>query len=231
MRLDRLVGIWANTGKKRTRELFEKGLVRWNGMVVDDAAMEVGPFDRVELGDDVIQGREPRYVMLNKPAGIVSATSDAEHITVIDVIDEDWAYELHLAGRLDRFTTGLVVLTNDSSYSEWLTNPYSRIGKEYLVEVDGPIGEEVVTAFKEGIYFEKEKMTTTSARVELLGVSRCRLTIFEGKHHQVKRMFARFDLKVTSLHREAIGELRLPADLEEGEWREFRLAGHGRGGL
>jgi len=221
MRLDRLVGKWAGTGKRRTREIFEAGKVSLNGVVVEEGAPAVGTFDRVEVGGEVVQARVRRYLMLHKPAGVVSATVDDEHETVIDLIKEDWAQELHLAGRLDRFTTGLVILTNDSTYSEWLTLPGSRVGKEYLVEVDGPIGREVVTAFEAGIDFEKEKITTAPAKVELLGSSRCRLTIFEGKHHQVKRMFARFGLKVMSLHREAMGELRLPDDLREGEWRQF----------
>lgn len=176
-------------------------------------------FDRIEVDDEVLQARVPRYVMLNKPAGVVSATVDEEHQTVIDLIDEAWVGDLHLAGRLDRFTTGLVVLTNDSQYSEWLTSPESKVGKEYLVKVNGPISHQLVGAFEKGIVFEKEGITTASATVKMLASNRCRLTIFEGKHHQVKRMFARFGLKVVSLHREAIGELRLPGDLREGEWR------------
>lgn len=219
MRLDRFVGRWAGTGKRRTRKFFEQGRVRCNGLVVEKGAKEVAHFDRIEVDDEVLQARVPRYVMLNKPAGVVSATVDEEHQTVIDLIDEAWVGDLHLAGRLDRFTTGLVVLTNDSQYSEWLTSPESKVGKEYLVKVNGPISHQLVGAFEKGIVFEKEGITTASATVKMLASNRCRLTIFEGKHHQVKRMFARFGLKVVSLHREAIGELRLPGDLREGEWR------------
>lgn len=221
MRLDRLVGKWAGTGKRRTRILFEEGRVRLNGRVVDERGIEVGKFDRVELGDELIQGLIPRYVMMHKPSGIVSATVDEEHVTVLDLIEEDWAGELHLAGRLDRFTTGLVLLTNDSAFSESLTEPGCKVGKVYLVEVDGPISGDVVSAFEEGMWFEKEQIRTAPAQVELLSGSKCRLTIYEGKHHQVKRMFARYNLKVISLHREAIGKYRLPDDLEPGEWIEI----------
>lgn len=222
MRLDRLVGKWAGIGKRRTRELFEAGRVRFNGMTMAAGGVAVGAFDRVEVDGKILQERVPRYVILNKPAGVVSATVDQEHTTVISLIDVEWAGELHLAGRLDRFTTGLVVLTNDSRYSEWLTLPGSKVGKVYLVEVDGGIGEEVVAAFQKGVAFEKEGITTAPAKVELLASNRCRLTIYEGKHHQVKRMFARFELKVISLHREAMGDIWLPDDLEGGAWREFR---------
>ena len=151
----------------------------------------------------------------------MSATIDEEHETVIDLIQTEWAGELHLAGRLDRFTSGLMILTNDSRFSESLTDPSQKVGKRYRVEVDGEISPEVVTAFEEGMWFAKEKITTAPAIVELQNSTTCLLTIYEGKHHQIKRMFARFDLKVTALHREAIGEIELPEDLKVGEWREL----------
>jgi 16S rRNA pseudouridine516 synthase len=221
MRLDRLVGKWAGTGKHRTRELFESGKVILNGQVCDNGRIQVGKFGRVSVDGAIVQELTPRYVILNKPPGIVSATTDPEHPTVIDLIEEDWADELHLAGRLDRFTSGLVVLTNDSSYSESLTEPSKKVGKRYLVEVDGEIGSEVTAAFEAGMWFAKEQVMTAPAIVGLLAPNQCRLTIYEGKHHQIKRMFARFSLKVTSLHREAIGDIDLPDDLKRGQWMEF----------
>jgi 16S rRNA pseudouridine516 synthase len=221
MRLDRLVGKWAGAGKRRTREILGSRKVTLNGRVCVDRKLLVGKFDQVCLGSEILQARKRRYVMLFKPPGVVSATVDSEHATVIDLINEDWAGELHLAGRLDRFTSGLVVLTNDSRFSESLTEPSKKVGKRYLVQVDGVITPEVATVFQTGIWFAKEKVTTAPARVELLQGNECRLTIFEGKHHQIKRMFARFSLKVIGLHREAIGDLELPEDLDEGNWVEF----------
>ena len=140
---------------------------------------------------------------------------------MIALIDEPWADELHLAGRLDRFTTGLVILTNDSRFSEALTQPESKIPKVYHVQTDIPITQEAVTAFKAGIPFAKEGIRTQPAQVqwsEEQSPCSCILTIFEGKHHQVKRMFARFDIKVTSLHREAVGPISL-STLGEGKYR------------
>lgn len=221
MRLDRLVGKLLGVGKKEVRKLLESGGVTVAGLVILEAAHQVGKFDRVECHGQVVQDRRRRVVILNKPAGVVSATSDEEHRTVIDLIEEEWAGELHLAGRLDRFTTGLVILTNDSRFSESLTDPANKVGKKYLVEVDGTITEEVVANFKIGIWFAKEKVMTQPAQIELQGERRCRLTIFEGKHHQVKRMFARHGLKVTALHREAMGGIELPNDLSPGQWREW----------
>ena len=192
-----------------------------NGERVKEAAMLVGKFDRIEVSGEVIQAEIRRVIIFNKPLGVVSATSDQEHLTVIDFIERPWASSLHLAGRLDRYTSGLIILTNDGEFSESLTEPTQKVGKRYLVEVDGVIGQEVVEAFEEGMWFAKEEITTAPAKVELIEDSRCRLIIYEGKHHQVKRMFARFDLKVIALHREAIGEIELPDDLPIGAWREL----------
>ena len=221
MRLDRFVGRWAGAGKRRTRGIFEEGRVLFNGMMTDDGSVALGKFDRVEVDGEILQAMAPRYVMLHKPCGVVSATIDDGHETVIDLIGEEWAKELHLAGRLDRYTSGLMILTNDSRYSESLTDPFGKVGKRYFVEVDGVISPKVIAAFEEGLWFAKEKITTSPAEIELQDKDSCRLTIFEGKHHQIKRMFARFDLKVVKLHREAIGALDLPASLKERQWKEF----------
>jgi len=221
MRLDKFVGKWAGTGKRRTRAIFEGGRVVFNGVVTDDGSVAGGKFDRVEVEGEILQAMTPRYVMLHKPCGVVSATIDNEHETVIDLIEEEWAKELHLAGRLDRFTSGLMILTNDSCYSESLTDPSFKVGKRYLVGVDGAISPEVILGFNVGLWFAKEKITTSPAEIEVLNDRSCRLTIFEGKHHQIKRMFARFDLKVVTLHREAIGSRDLLPHLQEREWEEF----------
>lgn len=221
-RLDRLVGKHLNAGKKRVREVFENGLVEVDGVVVRERATLVGAFAKVVVAGEVVQARTRRVLILHKPAGVVSATVDPEHPTVIDLVDRPWAGELHLAGRLDRFTTGLVVLTNDSEFSEALTEPGKKVGKCYRVTVDGEILPEVVRNFEAGIWMEKEQVRTAPAQVKLVSERECWLTIFEGKHHQIKRMFARWDLKVTRLHRVRIGSIEL-GDLKVGEWRELEV--------
>ncbi|MDB4143600.1 16S rRNA pseudouridine(516) synthase [Akkermansiaceae bacterium] len=219
-RLDRLIWKFAGLGKPRIRAKIEAGEIRVNGEIAMSGAMEIGNFDLVEMGGEIVQNRIPRYLMLNKPPGVVSATIDAEHPTVIDLIKEPWAEELHLAGRLDRFTTGLLILTNDSRVSESITEPERKVGKRYRVGTDAPITAEMIALFKKGMWFTKEEVTTAPAQVELLDPQICLLTIYEGKHHQVKRMFAHFEVKVVTLHREAVGELAI-GDLAEGEWRFF----------
>lgn len=219
MRLDRLIGKWGGWGKRRTREVIDSGQVTCDSKVVREGAWQVGRFATVLCAGEIVQAREARYVMLHKPLGVVSATIDSEHATVVDLIEESWAPDLHLAGRLDRFTSGLMILTNDSSFSEGITEPNKLVGKRYLVEIDCTIREEMVADFQRGIWFAKEQVRTAPAQVVLLAENRCQLMIYEGKHHQVKRMFARYGAKVTALHREAIGGIELDAALAPGQWR------------
>lgn len=222
VKLERLLKGWGQWGRREVREKLSQGLVRIDGNVVTDAAIQVGSFDKVECDGCVVQNRKVRNLMLHKPLGVVSATIDQEHQTVIELIKEDWAQELHLAGRLDRFTSGLMVLTNDSNLSEALTTPERKQGKRYRVSCDQAIHSEIVSAFEKGMWFAKEEITTQPAQVNLLSETECFLTIYEGKHHQVKRMFAQFDVKVVALHREAMGSIELDSALLPGQWRELR---------
>lgn len=221
MRLDRLLGQITNLGRSSVRIEIASGNVCVEGNVVFDPRQQVGPFDALSLEGKTLQNRTAHYVLLNKPAGILSATTDAEHRTVIELIQEPWANELHLAGRLDRATTGLMILTNDSSFSKSLTQPESHIPKTYLVDVDKDVPNDAIAAFRAGIHFEKEGITTQAAIIELLEPKLVRLTIYEGRHHQVKRMFARFDIKVTALHRESIGPYHLTPEIPTGAYITF----------
>lgn len=192
-------------GKRHAKSVLERGEVFLNRCVARDGGIPLGKFDHLAVCGEVLQSATARYLLLHKPAGILSATSDPVHRTVIELIREPWAYELHLAGRLDRSTTGLIVLTNDSAFSESLTRPGNSVPKTYLVETDLPVTGEAVRAFREGMDFAKEKIRTQPALFVPLSKTSCRLTIHEGKHHQVKRMFLRFGIRVLKLHRESIG--------------------------
>jgi 16S rRNA pseudouridine516 synthase len=200
------------------------GAVRVNGLVETLGSREVSRFDRVELEGRVIQeGVRALYVMLNKPAGHVSATVDAEHPTVLDLIDDPDKGGLHLAGRLDRASTGLVLLTNDGAWSKRITEPVFKLPKTYLVRTRERIEEGAVEAFAKGFYFHTEDLVTQPAELELLGECVARVTLREGRYHQIKRMFHRVGNRVESLHRESIGPLTLPANLAPGEWRHLTV--------
>jgi len=120
---------------------------------------------------------------------------------------------------LDRNTSGLVLLTNDGRWSKVLMDPAKKVPKLYRVQTRDPIPPEAVAAFSEGFYFHTEDLVTKPAKLEIIGDFEARLTLHEGRYHQIKRMFHRIGNRVTALHREQIGTLSLPPDLAPGEWR------------
>lgn len=221
MRLDRVVQLNTAYGRQQVRLLLARGRVKVAGNVVKDPALEIDRFTSVSLDNTVLQGRQACYLMLNKPAGVVSATEHPEHPTVIDLLPESLRDGLHLAGRLDLKTTGLVLLTNDGLWSRRVTQPESKIPKVYCVTTKDPVAADTEQVFSRGIYFSYEGVTTSPAELERLGPNCSRLTIYEGRYHQVKRMFGYLDNEVTALHREQVGQLVLDSGLKPGEFRSL----------
>ncbi|RKS23719.1 ribosomal small subunit pseudouridine synthase A [Pseudomonas sp. WPR_5_2] len=220
MRVDRFLSNLPRFNRKQVRVLLVEKRVRIDGTIVSDPHAEVREFSRVEVDDEVLQTGKPlRHYMLHKPAGCVSATRDPQHPTVLDLIHEPDRDDLHIAGRLDFNTTGLMLITNDGSWSRRLTQPQTKLPKVYYVETEQVIGPEYATKFMQGLYFAFEDLTTQPAGLELLGPTSARLSIVEGRYHQVKRMFGHFDNKVLRLHRERMGPLVLDDRLKPGEYR------------
>ncbi len=220
MKLDRLIAGYEAMGRQAAHHAIAARRVRVDGVCVTDGHHPVDRFTLVELDDSVIQASERAlYLMLHKPVGILSATKDDQHPTVIDLIDDPDKHTLHIAGRLDRSTSGLVLLTNDGRWSKRLMTAEEKVPKVYLVETLDPIAPDAVEAFAHGFYFHTEDITTLPAELVLLGANQARLTLHEGRYHQVKRMFHRVGNRVINLHRESIGALTLPADLQPGAWR------------
>ena len=220
MRVDRFLSNLPRFNRKQVRLLLVERRIRVDGVAVSDPHHEVREFSRVCLDDEVLQAGKPaRYFMLHKPRGCVSATLDPEHPTVLDWLDEPDKGELHIAGRLDFNTTGLLVITNDGQWSRRLTQPQTELPKVYRVETQQDIGPEYAPTFAAGLYFAFEDLTTQPAELTLLGPRTARLSIVEGRYHQVKRMFGHFDNKVIDLHRERMGPLVLDATLAPGEYR------------
>lgn len=220
MRVDRFLSNLPCFNRKQVRLLLVEKRVRIDGKVVSDPHSEVREFSRVEVDSDVLQvGKPLRHFMLHKPAGCVSATRESQHPTVLDLIHEPDKDELHIAGRLDFNTTGLMLITNDGSWSRRLTQPQTKLPKVYYVETEQDIGPEYAIKFNEGLYFAFEDLTTQPAGLELLGPKCARLSIVEGRYHQVKRMFGHFNNKVMRLHRERMGPLVLDDRLKPGEYR------------
>jgi 16S rRNA pseudouridine516 synthase len=169
----------------------------------------------------VIQANCAYYIMLNKPVGVVSATRDTKHKTVLDLLEYPFKNELHIVGRLDLNTSGLLLMTNDSRWSEHLTLPEKKITKRYTVTLQNKLTTEYIAAFAEGMYFAFEDITTQPAKLTIISDYRAQVELFEGRYHQIKRMFGRFRNPVLALHRSSIGNLQLDQQLAVGLSRKL----------
>lgn len=220
MRLDRFLANLPHCNRQEARQLLASGRVQVDGQTQRDGLSEVSQFSRVQLDEELLQaGKAARYLMLHKPVGVVSATEHPEHRTVLDLLDEPDKYELHLAGRLDLNTSGLLLLTNDGQWSRRATAPTGQQPKVYLVHTQDEIDPACVEVFARGLYFQYENLTTRPAILELLAPRHARLTLFEGRYHQVKRMFGHFQNKVIGLHRVSMGTIQLDQRLCPGQYR------------
>ncbi len=219
MRIDRFIRNNTSHNQKSVRYLLAAKSIKADDAVITDQQFAINQFTKIELDGIVLQNKAPRYFMLHKPQGYLSATKDDKHPTVFKLIDEPDKHDLHIGGRLDFNTTGLMLITNDGTWSKNITEPSAKKPKTYLVTTEQKISKDYADKFAEGVYFTREKMTTQPAQLELLSDYQARLTIYEGKYHQVKRMFGYFDNKVTGLHRESMGDIHLDETLQPGEYR------------
>lgn len=217
-RLDRFISQNSAFTISDTRLLIAQKRILLDGYVAHSIQQKVTKFTRVVLDGNCISNNEPIYIVLNKPRGVVSATIDAKHPTVLDLIQHPQKSELHIVGRLDFNTTGLVLLTNDGAWSRKISLPETKLMKTYEVTLSKLLSDEYITAFQKGIYFGYEDVTTRPACLEILSEYTARLSLTEGKYHQVKRMFGFFQNEVLSLHRVSVGHFTLEG-LEEGHSR------------
>jgi 16S rRNA pseudouridine516 synthase len=220
--LDRFIGIKAGIAKSDVRLLLAQKRIFVDGHIATDVSQPIDQFSHVILDDQVLQNNTRRYYMLNKPVGVVSATKDDRHTTVMDLLSEEDAANLHIVGRLDLNSSGLLLLTNDGDWSRALMSPENKVSKVYEVTLENPITQDYIQAFAEGMYFSYEDITTKPAHLEILSEHVARVTLEEGRYHQIKRMFGRFRNPVLALHRVSIGEIKLDDDLAPGEYRALR---------
>ena len=222
MRLDKFIAQQLGVSRAIAGREIRGSRVTVDGDIVKDSSFKLLPEHDVEYdGNTLVQQTGPRYFMLNKPQGYVCSTDDPDHPTVLYFLDVPVAHKLHAAGRLDIDTTGLVLMTDDGQWSHRVTSPRHECAKTYHVWLADPIAPETAELFAEGILLRSERDKTRPAKLELLGECEARLTIHEGKYHQVKRMFAAVGNKVIGLHREQVGDLVLDEALAPGEYREL----------
>ena len=227
--MERIDKILSNLGygtRKDLKKIVKNGMVQVNGVTIKDSAMKVDPEkDKIVINGDEIFYREFIYLMMNKPAGVISATFDNKDETVIDLLEvEHQVFEPFPVGRLDKDTVGLLLLTNDGDLNHRLISPKWKVDKVYFAKIDQKVTQEDIEKFKHGITLD-DGYRCKEAILEIQKASEegseIVLTIQEGKFHQVKRMFEAVGKKVTYLKRIEFGTLPLDEDLEEGEYREL----------
>lgn len=224
MRLDKYLAEMGVGTRQEVKKQIRQGKVTVNGTVVKAADTKIDETcDEVAIGGRNISYVSYEYYMLNKPGGVVSATEDRRDTTVIDLIKDKKRKDLFPVGRLDKDTEGLLLITNDGDLAHRLLAPKKHVDKVYYAKIDGMVTEEDVKRFAEGIDIgaEEEEMTRP-AKLDIMKSaeeSEIRLTIHEGKFHQVKRMFLAVGKEVTYLKRERMGTLCLDENLKPGEYR------------
>ncbi|CDL81967.1 16S rRNA pseudouridine(516) synthase RsuA [Xenorhabdus szentirmaii] len=220
MRLDKFLSQQLGISRNDVGRELRAGVVTVDNEIIKTGAYKLKPDQQVAYDGTILQQLNgPRYFMLNKPEGYVCSTDDPSNPTILYFIDEPVAHKLHSAGRLDIDTTGLVLLTDDGQWSHRITSPKHHCEKTYLVTLEQPISAETEGKFLEGVQLNGEKTLTKPAKIEIIEPQIVRLTISEGRYHQVKRMFAAVGNYVVKLHRERIGDIYLDPALEVGEYR------------
>ena len=222
-RLDQFFAKRLQISKKAVRVLLLENRVEVDGQICKEVDKQINEFSQIKFEGKWLQNHTRQYFMLNKPDGVVSATKDDIHPTALSLLGDVNLELMHIAGRLDLHSTGLLLITNDSCWSEALMAPDTKVDKQYLVTLANPIDESYISAFADGMYFGYEDIVTKPAKLEVVSTYQARVTLQEGKYHQVKRMFGRFRNPVIALHRESIGAITLDNDLAPGEYR--RLSG------
>ena len=220
-RLDKVIGSQTSYSRKDVKELIRKKRIKVNDEIVLKSDIKIDPNnDIISVDNKVLIIKKYVYLMLNKPKGYVSATEDKNDKTVLDLVPEEYRHrDLFPAGRLDKDTTGLMIITDDGTFAHNILSPGKHISKTYNVTIDIPMTEEMVQGFKDGVQLIDGECKTAS--LEITGQYTGVVILTEGRYHQIKRMFGCYKAKVIELERIAMGNFYLPEDLAQGECREF----------
>lgn len=223
-RLDKILASQGTLSRKEVKEMIRKGRIQLNGTVVKDSSVKVDENkDNVSVDGTEITLKKHIYIMLNKPQGVVSASDSDKDETVVDLVpDELYRKGLFPAGRLDKDTTGFVLITDDGDFAHRILSPKNHIFKTYIAGLQHELSDEDIKSLENGITLG-DGTVLKEAKVEVIEGDKpfVRILICEGKYHQVKRMFAATGNKVVSLHRLKMGQLQLDDSLKPGECREI----------
>ncbi|MBR9727400.1 pseudouridine synthase [Shewanella intestini] len=219
MRLDKFVCKSTSLSRTNARDVISQGQLSVNKQVITDPAFQVHENNTVMYQQGRLTARPSRYFMLHKPLDTLSSNVDGRYPSVLRLIDVPQRDDLHIVGRLDADTSGLLLLTDDGRWSFDIIRPLRHCNKTYHVSLRSPITEDAILKLTHGVQLQNESQLTRPATVEVLTPKQVLFTITEGKYHQVKRMFAAVGNRVNGLHRVAIGSLQL--DVDVAQWREL----------
>jgi 16S rRNA pseudouridine516 synthase len=217
MRLDKFVCKSTEYTKDEALQLIHAGQLRVNGTAIINEAAQVHENNMITLNGESLKAREFRYLLMHKSSGTICSNVDEGYPSLFNFLQIEKVSELHVAGRLDVDTTGLVLITDDGRWTFDIIRPLNNCQKVYRVGLSRELSEGLVEQFKKGLQLHGESQLARPADLQILAPKAARLTITEGKFHQVKRMFVAVGYRVVSLHREQIGEIAL--DVPLGEWR------------
>ena len=220
MRLDKLLSRLGAASRSGCRDLLRAGRVKVDGETVKDGSREVAPHALVTLDGETLDTRMTRHLMMHKPAGVLTALEDRKCQTVMDLLPPVYtSLNCMPVGRLDKDTTGLLLFTTDGELAHRLLSPARHVDKVYEAEVEGELTQEDAARFAAGIPLKD--FTALPAKLSILSPSLARVTVREGKFHQVKRMFGAVGKPVLALRRLSFGPIDLDASLKPGEYREL----------
>lgn len=210
--------------RSQARMLIQRGKVAVDGVRVKDPGHQLAAGAAVVRGGELLSLPGPAYLMMHKPCGLLSATQDPGQQTVMSLLPVPLASRVHLVGRLDKDTSGLLLLTDDGDWSHRVSSPARHCAKTYLADLAEALVDDAEERLAEGLLLRGETRPTRPATLQRESPTRVRITLSEGRYHQVRRMFAALGNRVTALHRERIGGLVLDGTLAPGAWRELSSA-------
>lgn len=223
MRLDKYLAETAQCTRSEAKTMLQKGRVTVNGAVCKKGDTQLKEADVVSVDGRPLKYQKFVYIMLNKPEGVVSASTDKRDTTVVDLVGDAYPRrELFPAGRLDKTSTGFVLLTDDGGFAHDILAPKRHVSKTYTVVIDTPLTDEMKDGFAGGVTLA-DGTELSPAEVEAVSEDglTVRVKLKQGVYHQIKRMFGVYGAGVNALHRDAIGGLALDESLAPGEWREL----------
>ncbi len=226
-RIDKILANLGYGTRKEVKEIIKSGAVEVEGAIIRDTGFLVETeTQKIKVSGKELLYRQYIYIMMNKPQGVISATEDKREDTVVELLKDEYrAFNPAPVGRLDKDTEGLLLLTNDGQLAHKLLSPKKHVAKTYFAHVEGRVGEEDVLAFHQGVILEDDyKTLPAQLKVLVQGeISQVEIIIYEGKYHQIKRMFEAVEKKVVYLKRIAMGDLKLDESLQLGEYREITV--------